>query len=606
MARPRSVRQTLPRLWRVLRQLWPWIRAERPLIGASLTALFCGVALRLAEPWPLKFVLDRILPVQGARGLPTLPVVDSMSPLAMLTLAAVAVVAVTGFRALFDYHQRLGFARIGNRVLQQLRTHLYLHLQGLSLSFHTRARSGDLLVRVTRDVSMLRDVTSTAVLPLLASILVLIGMLLVVALLQWRLALLAAVTVPLFVFFTSRIGRGIHQAARKQREREGAMAATAAESIAGIREVQALSLGNEFAEDFASRNLKSQKDDLKTARLSASLTRTVDVLGAISTALVLWAGALLVLRGRMTAGDLVVFLAYLKRAYKPAKDFAKHTARLAKATAAGERVLAVLEQRPEVADRPDAEPAPSFVGGIEFRNVSFHYDAGTKVLDGVGFRVAPGRTVAITGPSGGGKSTLVSLLLRLYDPSAGTVRIDERDIRDYTVASLRSQISVVLQNTLLFTGTIGENIALGTREATREQIEDAARVANAHDFIEDLPGGYDTVVGERGATLSLGQRQRIAIARAVLRKAPILVLDEPTTGLDRWSEQQVSRALSRLPGGMTTIIVTHDLRIAGVADSVVYLDGGGVVEAGSPAELMGAGGKYAELYALQTQWRHAT
>jgi len=420
--------------------------------------------------------------------------------------------------------------------------------------------------------------------------------------LEWRLALLAALTVPLFLLTTTRLGRGIHAAARKQRMREGAMAAAAAESITAIREVQALSLEGEFAQSFGRRNRQSQQEELKAAKLSAKLERTVDVLGALATALVLWYGAFLVMRGRMTAGDLVVFLTYLKRAFKPAKDFAKHTGRLAKAAAGGERVVAILEREPDVRDVPGAVAAPRFAGAVEFRDVAFDYEPGTPVLHEVSFRAKPGEFVAITGPSGGGKSTLVSLLLRLYDPTRGSVRIDGRDLREFTLASLRSQIGVVLQDTQLFVGSVRENIALGCTEKTREEIEQAARTANADEFIRRLPEGYDTVVGERGATLSRGQRQRIAIARAVLRGTPILLFDEPTTGLDSESEAHVTRAIQALPSGMTRILVTHDLRVAQKADLALYLDRGRVLEMGRPHELQQGDGPYAALHRMQSHW----
>lgn len=602
VARPKTIRQSLPRLGVVLVHFWPWIRTERRLIGASMAALLIGVLLRLAEPWPLKFVLDRIIPTVPPSGGPVGFALEGLTPLQLLTAAAVSVVAITGLRALCDYTQKLGFAKIGNRVLRRVRDHVFTHLHGLSLSFHTKARSGDLLIRITRDVSLLRDVTSTSILPMLASVLVLGGMVVVVLFLEWRLALLAMLTVPFFLLATTKLGRGIHRAARKQRKREGAMAATAAESITAIREVQALSLEDEFAESFGRRNLQSQQQDLKAARLSAKLGRTVDVLGAVATALVLWYGAFLVTRGRMTPGDLIVFLTYLKRAFKPARDFAKHTGRLAKATASGERVLAILEREPDVRDAPGAVAAPHFAGAVAFRDVEFDYGTGTPVLSDVSFRVRPGGFVVITGPSGGGKSTLVSLLLRLYDPTRGSVAIDGRDVRDFTLSSLRSQIGVVLQDTQLFVASVRENIALGCPGKSLDEIEDAARMANAEGFIRNLPEGYETVVGERGATLSRGQRQRIAIARAVLRGTPILLFDEPTTGLDSESEAHVTDAITRLPGAMTRILVTHDLRVAQSADLVLYLDHGRVVEVGTPKELKRAEGPYAALHRLQTHW----
>jgi len=598
MARPKSIQQSVPGLWKVLRYFWPWIGKERPLIAVSMGALLTGVLLRLAEPWPLKFVLDRIIVTDRPADLDALPGIDALPTMTLLAVCAVGVVAISSLRALADYHQRIGLAKIGNRVVRRIRNDVYVHVQSLSLSFHNTTRSGDLIVRVTRDVSLLRDVVSTAALPLVASLITLAGMAVVMTLLQWQLTLAAVVTVPLFWFSTIRIGRGIQQAARKQRAREGAMAATAAEAITSIREVQALSLGDAFAEDFSNSNNESQKEDLKAARLSAELGRTVDVLLAIATALVLWYGARLVLRGSMSPGDLIVFLTYLRRAFRPAKNFAKHTGRLAKAAAAGERVFGLLEQVPEVRDLPGAAAAPRLLGDVRFDGVSFEYQPGTPVLEGVDFELAAGQFIAVTGASGGGKSTMVSLLLRLYDPTQGRVLIDGVDVREYTLASLRSQVSVVLQDTILFSGTVRDNIACCVSEATSEQIEAAARIANAHEFIRRLPQGYETLVGERGTTLSLGQRQRISIARAALRDAPILLLDEPTTALDERNQAAISAAIEQVSRGATTILITHDIRLTRLADTVLVLERGRVVEFGPPAELIHAGGSYAELHQL--------
>src|SRR5262249_8399170 len=300
-----------------------------------------------------------------------------------------------------------------------------------------------------------------------------------------------------------------------------------------------LSLEGIFDQTFSEQNKKSLSEDLKTSRLSAALRRVVEALVALATALVLWYGAWLVLRNELTPGDLLVFLVYLKTGFKSVQNFARYTGRLAKAAVASERVLDILERAPDVCDLPGAVPAPPLRGCVRFQDVSFAYHPGRYVLKHIDFEVSAGQHVALVGPSGIGKSTLVSLILRLYDPVQGRVLIDGHDIRDYTLASLRGQISVVLQDTLLFAASVTDNIAYGTPGATRGEIEAAARLANAHDFIENLPCGYETILSERGVSLSQGQRQRLAIARAAIRKAPILILDEPTTGLDEENEQAV-------------------------------------------------------------------
>jgi ATP-binding cassette subfamily B protein len=598
MARRRTLQESLPGLRRILGHFWPSIQKQRLLIAGSLAALFAEVVLRVLEPWPLKFIFDHLLG-RRAGGRLAGHAFDALDPTTLILLAASAMVLIYLLRALADYAARIGLALVGNRVLTAARNELFRHLQRLSLSFHTKAKTGDLLLRVMSDINMLKDAAVTAALPLVANVLVLAGMLAMMFCLHWRLALVALGSLPIFWLSTVFFGRRIQQAARKQRKRESAMAATAAEVIGGIKTVQALSLEEPFADAFVRRNKASQKQDVRGARLSAALGRTVGFLIAASTALVLWYGAHLVLDGELTPGDLLVFLAYLRNGFRPVQDFAKLTGRLAKATAAGERVINLLDQTPEVSDLPGAVPAPPFQGAIHFEGVSFAYEPGQNVLERIDFEVEPGQHVAVVGPSGIGKSTLVNLLLRFYDPVSGRVRIDGADIREFTLTSLRSQISVVLQDTFLFAASVRDNIGFGAPQASPEAIEAAARLANAHDFIRALPQGYDTVLGERGLTLSGGQRQRLAIARAAVRQAPILILDEPATGLDEESERAVLEALDRLARNRTTFFITHDLKLAARADRIFYLEQGEVLEQGTHAALIQASGRYAALYSLQ-------
>lgn len=593
-----DLNKALPGLRKTIARFWPYIRRERTLLLGAFGALFAQVGLRLLEPWPLKFILDRVIvqtPTEGSG----VPFLDALSPYDLLAVVAGGLVVVVGLRAASEYASTIGFALIGNRVLTQVRSDLYAHLQKLPLAYHTKAKGGDLTVRMISDVGMLKEVAVTAFLPMLGNVFILVGMLGVMFWLNWQLALLSLAAFPLFWFFSTRQSRRIREVSRKQRKREGAMAATVSESIGAIKVVQALSLERVFSGAFASQNQKSLKEGVKAKRLAAGLERTVDVLIALSTALVLYFGARLVIGGALTPGDLVVFTTYLKSAFKPMRDFAKYTGRLAKASAAGERIIDILDAEPTIRDEPGSQPAPAFRGALRFEGLSFEYEPGHKVLDGFDLSVRPGERVAIVGASGGGKSTLASLVPRLYDPTAGRVTIDGRDIRGYTLESLRQQISVVLQDNLLFGASVYDNIAYGAPDATPEEVEAAAKLAGAHGFITALPEGYDTVLGERGATLSGGQRQRVAVARAALRRAPILILDEPTVGLDEENERLVVAALDRLSKQQTTLLITHDLSFAARADRVAYVEAGRVLEVGTHDELMRRGGRYAALYALQ-------
>ncbi len=599
MSRPQSIRAALPGLGHILSRFWPYIRRQRMLVAGSSVAMLAEVVFRLLEPWPLKFVFDRVIPTTPADGIGS-SFVEALSPSWLLAFSAISLVLIIGLRALAAYLSTVGFALVGNRVLTEVRRDVYSHLQRLSLSFHSKARGGDLVMRVIGDIGMLKEVAVTALLPLMGNVLVLIGMLGVMFWLHWQLALVSLAALPLFWLATMRIGKSIQEVARKQRKREGALASTVSESLGAIKVVQILSLEPFFEQAFSGQNQKDLREGVRSKRLAAGLERTVDLFIAVATALVLWYGARLTLRGELTPGDLLIFFTYLKNAFRPVRDLAKYTGRLAKASAAGERVIDLLEQKPDIRDLPWAKPAPAFKGALSFEHVSFAYETGTPILRGMHFSVQPGQRVAIVGPSGNGKSTIANLLLRLYDPQKGKVRIDGEDIREFTLASLRGQISTVMQDSMLFATSVRENIAFGMKDVTPEQVEAAARLANADGFIRALPQGYDTILGERGATLSNGQRQRIAIARAAIRNAPILLLDEPTTGLDAANVQTVISALDRLAQGRTTLLITHDLQHAAQSDLILFVEGGRIAEAGTHAELMRFGGRYAQLYWRQT------
>lgn len=577
--------------------VWPYLSKHRLRFASAFACLFVAVAMRVIEPWPLQFVLDHVLVAQIVKE-PAAPVA-AITPIALLTICGLAVVLIACVRALFEYKRVVDCAWIGNRIVTAMRRDVFTHLQSLSLSFHAKSRSGDLTVRLVGDLNMIRDVAVTALLPLVASATMLVGMSAIMLWMHWRLGLLAISVFPLFWLAATQSSRKIQAAAKKQRSYEGALAATASESLSSAKVVQALSLEEHFADAFGSQSEKSMKDGVKTSRLSAALERKVDVMVALATALVLWQGARYVLAGELTIGGLVIYLAYLKRGFKPLQDFAKYTGRLSKALAAADRIVEILEESPDVDELPYAKPAPALQGRIEFQNVSFGYVPNTIVLDDLSFSIQPGESIAIVGASGVGKSTLLSLICRLHDPGQGQVFIDGQDIRGWTLGTLRGQQSIVMQENAIFAMTVRENIALLQTGATDEAVEAAARVAGAHEFIERLPQGYETRLGERGTNLSRGQVQRLAIARATLQQAPILLVDEPTTGLDEASERLVVDGILRASQKRTTVIVTHQLSLASQTDRIFVFTDGKIVESGTHRELIGREGRYATIYQNQ-------
>ena len=588
--------------WRRLAvHMRPALRGQRTKIIVACVALVSEVGLRLLEPWPLKMLFDHVIP-GTRRSVPAwLPALDAST---LAGIAAAILLLIVGLRALSGYVQTISLALAANRVLTALRGSLFRRLQLLPLSFHTTARAGDLTVRLTSDVGMLQDVALTAALPLIGDACVLVGMLGLMTWMNPALTLLAVAPLPLFALRWRRTHRRIREVSRAQRRREGAMAASVAESFSAIKTVQALALEGVLGRVFNQQNARAADQGVKAKRLSAGLERSVDLLIALSTGLLLWQGTRLVIGGSLTAGELLVFIAYLKSAFKPIQSFAKYTSRLGKATAAAERVLEVLDRTPEIADRPGAVSAPRFRGDVEFRRIHFSYTSQATVLSDATCRVAAGELVAVVGRSGAGKSTLASLLLRLYEPSSGEVLVDGRDIRTFTLASLRAQIGIVLQDTVLFAGTVRDNLVLGAEAVPDDVLRHALRIASAETFVTGLPQGLDTRIGERGVTLSSGQRQRLAIARAVLRDTPLLILDEPTVGLDEENERDVSEALLRLTRGRTTILITHALHLAARADRVLVVADGGIAEDGTPAELLRRGGAFAAWYREQAA-RHS-
>ena len=527
----------------------------------------------------------------------------------MIATLAVALVALTAVNSLSDSLAEISLAKAGRTLGFNLRQSLFAHLQSLSLAFHARRRAGDVLTRITADVTALEDFVVKSLSDIAGSVLLIGGTLVFLLSNSLQVTLLALVIVPVMAMVSNAFASRIKTASKQQRAREGELASTAGEMLGSIGVVQIYGRNEYELERFAKQSRTAMDAMFRSARLEAAFSFTVGVLESAVIATVVWLGAVVIGAPTITAGTLVTFILLIQQMFKPTKRIIKEWNTIAKLYASVERVGDLLDREPAVVDLPDALPAPPLRGEIEFDDVSFAYQAGVEdgsdetetrlALDSLSFQIPAGEVVALVGHSGAGKSTIAQLLPRLYDPQAGAVLVDGHDIRSFTLESLRAQISMVMQETVLFSGTVASNIAYGRPDATRGDVVLAAKRANAHDFITALPGGYDSPLAERAATLSGGQRQRLSIARAFVRDAPIVVLDEPTTGLDAESAHLVLEALRTLLHGKTALIVSHDLNLIRDVDRVLVVSGGRILEDGSPTDLLARGGLYADLYERQ-------
>ncbi len=569
------------------------LQAERWTLLLAVASTLGTTAMDLLGPWPLKIIVDYILLDR--------PLPASLSALAgifsqqkvwalLLTAGFMALIAILG--GVFSYAQVYLTSRTGYQLVYRLRTELFAHLQQLSLSFHHRARRGELLTRVASDTSTLKEAFSTTILDFTSEMLTFTGMFIVMFVLNWRLSLIVILSFPILFVIFLHLQRKLKDSVRRQRKKEGRVTSQLSEVLTAMLLVQAFGRENYETRRFRQESAENLEEGIRLARLDAAVTRSVAIVGSVGLTAVVILGALEALQGNLSPGDVLIFASYVKSIYKPIGKVARLFTKLNKASVSARRVAEILDLDPEIQDKPDAIVASGLRGEIIFDRVSFAYEEGGYALRDISFRLAPGGRLALVGASGAGKSTIASLILRLYDPQQGKILIDGIDIREYQRQSLRQQIGLVLQDSILFGATVRENISYGHPGTSMAQIIAAARQAQAHDFIMALPQGYDTPIGEMGSTLSGGQRQRIAIARALVKTPPILILDEPTSALDANSKAMVEETLEKVHAGKSILMIAHSLESIKTFDHILVLQDGQIVEQGTHDELMALRGLY--------------
>jgi ABC-type multidrug transport system fused ATPase/permease subunit len=577
------------------------LRPYRSSLAIILAAMVVQSTATLAAPWPLKIVLDNVvvgrkLDPRLARLLQPLLTHGHRAHLAMV--AALAVILIAVLNAAASYLANYYTESVGQWVANDLRMRTYHHLQYLSLRYYDTHQSGVLLSTITADVLTIQNFASSATLGIVVDMITILGMLVIMFYMNWDFTLIAVAVTPVMLLLASRFKKAVKKSTHEVRKQQSNIVAVVQQDLESIRVVTAFGRQELEQEALQAVSRATVAAALKARQVKALLSPLVSIIVACCVGFVLWRGSLLILAGWMTPGELTVFLSYLASFFKPVKDLASMNNSIAQTAVAVERIRMILDADAILPEKPDAREQP-IRGEIVFDHVAFAYDESCPVLRDVSFTVIPGQMIGVVGPTGGGKSTIMSLIPRFYDPSAGKVLVDGIDVRDYRLQSLRNQIGYVLQETVLFRGSVRDNIAYGRDGATDEEIIEAAQLANADEFISRMPNGYQTLVGDRGDTLSGGQRQRIGIARAIIRNNPILILDEPTAALDTESERLVIEALERLMKGRTVLTIAHRLSTIRDADKIIVLKGGVVAEQGTHDQLLAMGGTYAELYSVQ-------
>ncbi len=582
-------------------------RPYRKYVVIILIGMLLETLMGLATPWPLKIILDNVVDHQPLpkmiRWMNNFFPAENIYQLA--AIAAISYIFIIAVGALGSFLDNYYNEKVAQYIADDLRRKMYHHLQHLSLAYYDSHQTGNLLSTLTGDVSTIQDFASTTMLNILVDCLTILGMIGIMFYLDPEFTLVALAVTPFLLFFISYFKKAMKRATREVRKDQSNMLIVMQKGLESIRAVNAY--GREDYEEDRLRkvSLETLNAAMKARRVKSSISPVVAIIISVCTAFVLWRGADLVLRGVMSVGALTIFISYIAKFFSPVKDLAKMTSTIAQVTVALERVEAILKTDTVIPQKENAYHPGQLKGNIVFDNVSFSYNPETPIIQNFNLEIFCGQRIGICGPTGCGKSTIVSLIARFYDPISGRILIDGTDITDFTIDGLREQIGFVLQDTVLFYGTIRENIAYGKPDSTEEEIKEAARLANAIDFIEKLPYGFDTIVGERGVTLSGGQRQRIGIARAVVRNSPILILDEPTSSLDAESEKIVMEAMENLMSGRTVIIIAHRLNTIRNADKIIVLSDGNISEAGTHDELIRNDHLYAEMYNAQV-WADAS
>ena len=574
----------------------------RLFLSVIFIAMILETFMSLAAPWPLKIIIDNVV---GRHSLPEyLTWLRDLSlgekTMGLAVVAALSVIVITLIGAIAGYVDNYYTESVAQYVANDLRLRLYHHLQHLSLRYYDSNHVGNMVSTIISDVSTIQGFASSAILSILIDVLTIFGMLGVMLYLNFDFALIVVIVSPILLFFISYFKKAVKKATREVRKRQSEILGVVEQGLQSTRSVQAF--GRQDLEDARLRDVSiaTVRASLRARRIKSLLSPIVSVSVAGCIAFVLWRSTRLILSDAMTIGALTVFLTYLNKFFKPVQDLASMTNLIAQATVGLERVQTILNADAIIPEKPDAREPGKITGEIIFENVSFAYDSVSPVLRNINLTINPGMRVGVCGPTGGGKSTFISLIPRFYDPTAGRILVDGTDVSDFKLAALRELFGFVLQDTVLFAGTIRDNIAYGRPEATLDEIIESAKIANAHEFISLMPHGYDSLVGERGLTLSGGQRQRIGIARALVRNSPVLILDEPTAALDPESEKIIMEALERLMRGRTVITIAHRLSTIRDAHKIIVLKDGIISEEGTHSELLSRNEFYAELYRIQS------